>query len=58
MWRLIRAIIVIVLVLLALPYVLVPFYRTGHPVSIRPPGPTIACRSVFRLEPTRRGCGR
>src|SRR5579864_778812 len=33
MWRLLRAVIVIVLVLLALPYVLVPFYRTGHPVS-------------------------
>ncbi len=33
MWRLIHAILVIVLVLLALPYVLVPFYRTGHPVS-------------------------
>jgi monofunctional biosynthetic peptidoglycan transglycosylase len=33
MWRLIRAIIVIVLVILVLPYLLVPFYRAGHPVS-------------------------
>jgi monofunctional glycosyltransferase len=33
MWRLIRAITVIVLILLALPYLLVPLYRTGHPVS-------------------------
>ena len=33
MWRLLRAIIVIVLIILALPYVLVPLYRTGHPAS-------------------------
>jgi monofunctional biosynthetic peptidoglycan transglycosylase len=33
MWRLLRAVIVIILILLALPYLLVPFYRTGHPVS-------------------------
>jgi monofunctional biosynthetic peptidoglycan transglycosylase len=33
MWRFLRAVIVIVLILLALPYLLVPFYRTGHPVS-------------------------
>ncbi len=33
MWRLIRTIIVIVLILLALPYALVPLYRIGHPVS-------------------------
>jgi monofunctional biosynthetic peptidoglycan transglycosylase len=33
MWRLLRAVIVIVLIVLALPYLLVPFYRTGHPVS-------------------------
>ena len=33
MWRLLRAIIVIVLVILALPYALVPLYRTGHPAS-------------------------
>jgi monofunctional glycosyltransferase len=29
----IRTVFVVVLVLLALPYVLVPFYRVGHPVS-------------------------
>lgn len=33
MWRLIRAIIVIVLIILALPYALVPLYRAGHPAS-------------------------
>lgn len=33
MWRLLRAVIVIVLIILALPYLLVPLYRTGHPVS-------------------------
>jgi monofunctional biosynthetic peptidoglycan transglycosylase len=33
MWRLLRAIILIGLVILALPYLLVPFYRSGHPVS-------------------------
>jgi monofunctional biosynthetic peptidoglycan transglycosylase len=33
MWRFLRAVVVIVLVLLALPYLIVPFYRTGHPVS-------------------------
>ena len=33
MWRLIRALIVIVLIILVLPYVLVPLYRTGHPAS-------------------------
>jgi monofunctional glycosyltransferase len=33
MWRLLRAIIVIVLIILALPYALVPLYRTGHPAS-------------------------
>jgi monofunctional biosynthetic peptidoglycan transglycosylase len=33
MWRFLRAVIVIVLILLALPYLLVPLYRTGHPVS-------------------------
>jgi monofunctional biosynthetic peptidoglycan transglycosylase len=33
MWRFLRAAIVIVLILLALPYLIVPFYRTGHPVS-------------------------
>jgi monofunctional biosynthetic peptidoglycan transglycosylase len=31
--RVIRAFLVVVLILLALPYVLVPFYRAGHPVS-------------------------
>lgn len=31
--RLIRTVFIAVLVLLALPYVLVPFYRMGHPVS-------------------------
>jgi len=33
MWRFLRALILIVLILLALPYLLVPLYRTGHPVS-------------------------
>src|SRR5262249_41466688 len=33
MWRLIRAIVVIVVIILALPYALVPLYRTGHPTS-------------------------
>ena len=33
MWRFLRAVVLIVLILLALPYLLVPFYRTGHPVS-------------------------
>lgn len=31
--RLVRTVLVAVLILLALPYVLVPFYRVGHPVS-------------------------
>jgi monofunctional glycosyltransferase len=31
--RLVRTIAVIVLVVLALPYLIVPFYRAGHPVS-------------------------
>lgn len=33
MRRAIRTVFVIVVLLLALPYVLTPFYRTGHPVS-------------------------
>ncbi len=32
-FRSIRAVFVVILILLALPYVLVPFYRAGHPVS-------------------------
>jgi monofunctional biosynthetic peptidoglycan transglycosylase len=31
--RVVRTVLVAVLILLALPYVLVPFYRVGHPVS-------------------------
>ena len=33
MTRLVRTVFVVVLLLLALPYVLVPLYRVGHPVS-------------------------
>ena len=33
MTRLIRTVFIVVLLLLALPYVLVPLYRVGHPVS-------------------------
>ena len=32
-WPLVRAIILIGVIVLALPYLLVPLYRTGHPVS-------------------------
>ncbi|HVX74669.1 MAG TPA: monofunctional biosynthetic peptidoglycan transglycosylase [Bradyrhizobium sp.] len=31
--RIVRSLLLILLVVLALPYLLVPFYRTGHPVS-------------------------
>jgi monofunctional biosynthetic peptidoglycan transglycosylase len=33
MTRLVRTVFIVVLLLLALPYVLVPLYRVGHPVS-------------------------
>jgi monofunctional glycosyltransferase len=33
MTRLIRTVFIVILLLLALPYVLVPLYRVGHPVS-------------------------